>query len=120
MSEENKLTTNQIEKVLLEKKQKEFRQEVGTAIKNLDQVLYKYFGTFSTEEFKTYASWLTQKALVPQYHYHGGNVISSNLHSDYYPKFLNEVLLKRAVDEFLKSVEDTKTQLDEVYNNINM
>jgi hypothetical protein len=119
LSEENKLTTNQIETALLKKAQEKFRKEVGDAIENLDKVLYKYIGKINEADHKIFATWLTQKALKPEYHYHAASVISSNLHSDYYPQVLNERLLKMAVDEFLKSVEDTKTSLDEVYNQIN-
>lgn len=119
MSEE-KLTTNQIEKVLLEKEQASFSKEFSSAIEKLDEVLYKYVGRVSQDEFKTITAWLTQKVLTPQYPHYSKNYISSNLHSDYYPKILNEVLLKKAVDEFLKSVEDTKTTLDDVCSSINM
>jgi hypothetical protein len=120
VSEENKLTTNQIEKVLLEKKQKEFSNELSSAIEKLDEVLCKYVGRVSQDEFKIISAWLSQKVLTTQYPHYSKNYFASNLHSDYYPKILNEVLLKKAVEEFMKSVEDTKATLDDVCSSINI
>jgi hypothetical protein len=107
---ENKITTNRIEEVLLKKAQEKFRKELTEAINNLESVLGKYH--VDEKGFEEFKKWLTQTAIVPTYHYHSHQVISSNLNPSHYPAVLNEELLKMAVDEFLKSVEETKATLE--------
>ena len=118
MSDENKITTNRIEEVLLRRKQNEFREELKAAIDNLNKVLYKYCGSLKhPEEIKELKNWFEKYAMsltAPC----SSNMIFSNLHPDHYPKCLNEALLKQAVDEFFKSFGQMKEQLEEIYGSI--
>ena len=110
---QTKITTNRIEEVLLKKKQEEFKNDVAQALGVLNTTLYKYTSGMIDAESQSFSSWLTTKAIVPvPMNNRRTSAISCNLHSDHYPDALNLVLLKQAVDEFIRSVESTKEVID--------
>jgi predicted DNA-binding ArsR family transcriptional regulator len=110
---ENKITTNHIEEVLLNKKKVKFLKEVVVAVSNLVDVLNTYLPN-GEEETKAYQAWATTVMTASYKTFIKVNNIEK------LPECVERQLLKEAVDEFLKSVEETKATLDDVCISINI
>jgi hypothetical protein len=102
---ENKITTNHIEEVLMKKEKVEFIGEVYKAVNDLANIL-NTFTPDGDDESKAYKAWIESFFIISHRVFIQGSKIE-NL-----PKYMECMLLKKAVDDFIRSVEETKATLD--------
>jgi hypothetical protein len=105
MSEENKITTNRIEDVLLKKEKEEFVKEVRSAVHNLIKVL-NTFSAEGKEETEAYQKWVTDLFEVSY------RTFPQDKNIEKLPAFIEQKLLQYAVDKFIATVTETKATLD--------
>jgi hypothetical protein len=106
--EQTKITTNRIEEVLLEKKQREYVSGVKKAVDNLCNAVNCGQCLSAEPDKKAFKDWVS--GLIC----YGWNTISAGdrISKDNLPDCVNEALLKQAVDEFIQSVESTKEVIE--------
>jgi hypothetical protein len=104
---ENKITTNRIEEVLLNKEKDKFIKEVESAVQNLVNILNEYLpDTHKKEELEAYQGWATEIIEVSY------RVFPQYKKIENLPEYIERNLLQNAVDKFIKSVEETKATLE--------
>lgn len=102
------ITTNRIEEVLLEKKEKQYVDELMAACSNLVEKLNRYccVQMSGSEEGRQVKQW------IESFFKFGWEIKSEPCNIRHMPEFVRKKLLESAVEEFLESVESTKEIID--------
>lgn len=108
----SKITTNRIEEVLLEKKQREYSKEVREAVERLCNAINCGQEMDNDEERNTFIKWVKDLIYFNWSNVTPSSKICAEEFADNLPECITKALLKNAVDEFIQSVESTKEIID--------
>lgn len=115
---EQKLTVNQIEKVLLEKAQKEFCAKLNAELDRFSQNIADLLPSMPYKAEQETVEWLKARVKLQPGIWGQPTYLYDSISPSDLPNAISQALLNTAVDEFVQSVENAKSQVDELYNTI--